>query len=368
MHRRSLHLLLFSFLALHASFIKTEETLADIFIPVHLDYLYALVDAHPERQEELDHMFTIEKTLNIKNVANKKVLAFSLFWKAVFLTHEQPFITKETIFKSNRTQLKKNMKKGGKKPVRTFYDKYVRPLFEQIKTAKKVYPGWIPRVYLAKDLELLAPLFVALDCEVIIMACSSARAAPGTMWRFLVFDDPQVDAVYVRDADSHKAQFDGDFGLAPLIKKWINDTATAGFFRLRDMRLLSSQTFKIQKPSPHAYSTILAGCFGGKKVDWINMAKAMKGFILHRQLLAERPLSAEEPPEIKHPFGFGAPFPVYGFDETFLKHVLYFAAADRDQLTLISTDSRALHGKKAAFYRWFALDLAYTKNKTYGPF
>ena len=57
------------------------------------------------------------------------------------------------------------------------------------------------------------------------------------------------------------------------------------------------------------YSPILAGCFGGKKVDWIDMEKAMKGFILHRTLFPDEARHKEDTVLQRHPYGYGNRFP-----------------------------------------------------------
>ena len=174
-------------------FMAARETFADLFKPIGLDYLYMLVDDHAEQKKELDHHFNVEKVYNLKNMPEKEVMSFSLFWKSVFVSGKQPVVNKETIFQTNK-------KEGEKK---TFYDIYVQPLLEQLHAYKEFYPDWIARVYLAHDLKPLVPLLVEADAEVFLMSSSSVNAAPGTMWRFLAFDDPQISAVYVRDADLH---------------------------------------------------------------------------------------------------------------------------------------------------------------------
>ena len=108
----------------------------------------------------------------------------------------------------------------------------------------------------------------------------------------------------------------------------------------------------------------MAGCFGGKKVDWINMEKALKGFIIHRKLFTDEPRHPKDKATYDHPYGIGNVFPNYGIDERFLKHVLYFAAADRGQLTLISTASKKQRKKRIRKDTEGYMDLEYTKFKT----
>ena len=177
------------------------ETFADIFKPLEPQYLYNLVDDHPESQSELNEMFRIESTHNIKE-RSKNVIAYSLFWKSPLISKLQPKVSPTEIHSKGLALKNKN---------RSFFELYVKPLLEQLKTYDKFYPGWVARVYLAHDLAFLLPEFLKHDAEVFIMASNSIAAAPGSMWRFLVFDDPLVQAAYIRDADMHGARCDGDF-------------------------------------------------------------------------------------------------------------------------------------------------------------
>ncbi len=330
------------------------ETFEDRFRPFTLDYLYGLFDSQKEKQPELDNLFRVKKLYNVKPLFKKKVMSYSLFWKAPLGTMNQPIVNKDTIYARSSS-----IKQG-----RSFYAHYVQPLLHQLKTFKIHYPGWIARIYLAGDLEFLMQQFVDLDAEVFLMASDSIAAAPGSMWRFLVFDDPMVFAAQIRDADYSDNRFDGDYRHAPRIVSWFDSSNTRGFFRLRDVRHLSS----IILPRTKRYSPIAAGGFGGKNVRWIDMEKAMKGFILHRMMHLDEPRHQEDLAFPDHPYGFGNRFPDYGFDERFLKHVLYFAAVGRDELTLISTDEPQRYLPETPLNECIALDLSYCKQKTFGPF
>lgn len=325
--------------------INSKETFENLFKPIRLNYLYKLFDSHPEMKEELDHMFKIEKVYHLKDTPNKKIISYSLFWKATNLAMPQPVVNKNTIHE----------KKHGVKKNSTFYATYVHPLLNQLKVYKKDFPDWTARLYLANDLQFLLPLFLDLEVEIFVMASSSVRASPGAMWRFLALDDPQANVVYVRDADEDN--------FCSEVLEWVNTPGTIGFFRLRDVRLLSSKV-----PPIKDYSPILAGCFGTKNVHWVDMEKAMKGFILHRMLFPDEIRHSIDLSYRDHPYGFGNRFPDYGFDERFLKHVIYFEAVSREQLTLLSIDKKELRGTKLKLHPWIQLDLKFTKYKAFGPY
>lgn len=333
---------LFSFI--HAK----RETFADVFKPLKVEYLYQLLDKHPEMRDKLDDMFRIKKKYNEKRKGNKKVISYSLFWKAPLASQKPPIVNKRTIYSKSATV----------KRVESFYNMYAVPLMQQLKNFKKFYPDWIARVYLSADLEFLIPKLSGPDVEIFVMGSNSIAAAPGAMWRFLVFDDPRVKVAYVKDADKSLERLDGNFIKAKMVQKWAKSKKTRGFFRLRDMNYVAS----VAIPRNKWYSPISASCFGAKKVDWINMEKAMKGYILHRILFPDELRHRKDIVFDGHPYGFGNEFPSYGFDERFLKHVLYFEAAHRDELTLILT------GKKLNKFppaNWVRLDLDYTKNKIF---
>ena len=322
--------------------IFTEESFADYFKPIALDYLYKLYADNGHRRAELDHLFKVDKIYNLQEGTQKKIISYSLFWKATYVSNPQQMVNEQTVYEKN-----KYIKMNG-----SFFETYVQPLIEQLKIYKKPFPGWTARLYLAHDLLFLLPQFINLDVEIFVMASNSERAAPGTMWRFLAFDDPNVSAVYVRDAD-----WDNFGGPLTEIKKWIESSETTGFFRLRDT-ILPRYT--------SSYSPIAAGCFGGKKIQWLEMEKAMKGFILHRLLYPNEPRhELDKPFELVHPYGFGNRFPDYGFDERFLKHVIYFEALARDQLTIIAAED--LYARNDDLHPWVKADYSYVRHKIVFP-
>lgn len=321
------------------------DTFADIFKPIKLEYLYNLVDKHQDKQDELDAMFKIKKKYNVKKQKNKRVLAYSLFWKAPLAHATSP----QTINGDTIHQAASTIKGGG-----SFYSKYVGPLIKQLRIFRHFFPGWIARVYLAEDLEFLLPMLIKPDVEVFVMASNSLAASPGAMWRFLVLDDPDVRVAYIRDADKLPKHLNGDFAYNKHILRWINDQTTKGFFRARDFGRQATRRIINAK----YYSPIVASSFGAKDVHWIKMKKAMQGYILHRTLFPHEPRHPRDVAVYRHPYGFGNEFPSYGFDERFLKHVIYFEAVERKELATISTDR-----SKADSHSWIKLDMKYIRDK-----
>ncbi len=238
----------------------------------------------------------------------------------------QPIVTNKSIYQKSPA-----IKYGS-----SFYVIYVKPLIKQLKLFKKLYPEeWTARVYLAADLEFLVPQLLLPGVEVYVMHSKSLAAAPGSLWRFLVFQDKTVKAAYVKDADGGSARWDGDFSMTNKVLKWIYSPKTKGFFRVRDLNYYVTAWRSRNKHYSRYYSPISAASFGGKNFHWLNIEKAMKGFILHRILFPHEKRHSYDFSSKKHPYGFGNDYMGYGFDERFLKRVIYFAAADRNELTLL---------------------------------
>jgi hypothetical protein len=328
-----------------------KETFADIVKPIKPEYLYKLYDKHKGMHTLLDTMFSVKRCYNVKRCRHKRIMSYSLFWKAPYIHMTQPEVSSNTIYQACQTV------KGGE----SFYSVYVEPLIDQLSQFKRFYPGWTARVYLSSDLEFLVPKLTAKNVEIFVMHHNSIAAAPGSMWRFLVFDDPSVDIAYVKDADKIWERLDGNFSQAEHIHAWINSSETKGFFRLRDLHFAARRWI----PKFGWYSPISASSFGAKRVDWINMEKAMKGYILHRLLFPAEKRHPQDCALVNHPYGFGHEFPNYGFDESFLKHVLYFAAADRNELVLLPTGRLVRKGKNLPANSLPLLDLEYTKFATF---
>lgn len=337
---------IFAVLALFGSRMR-PETFADAFKPLRLPYLYKLFDKHQEKHKELNAMFAIKRKYNVKNVRQKRVIAYSLFCKGPRLKDRNPSVSPQKIHVPS-----KSIKKGG-----SFYDIYVRPLIRQLRVFRRFFPGWIARVYLASDLAFLVPKLLLPNVEVFLMESTSLAAAPGSLWRFLVFDDPSVSIGYIRDADFLAARLNGDFKQSRKINAWARSHFAKGFFRLRDF----GHDATVRIGNMGYYSPIVASAFGAKKVRWLRMEKAIKGFILHRMLFQDENRHAYDVSTRRHPYGFGNRFPDYGFDERFLKHVIYFEAVDRHQLTTLVSDHNGLRDPQA--HEWIKLDLRYLRAK-----
>jgi hypothetical protein len=277
----------------------------EVFKPLTVDYLYSLYDANPECQEELDNYFKIEKKWNEKKAS--KVVAYSLFWS------QNETASYENIFKKRTFKGKES----------SFFEHYVKPLMSSARYFKEHERKTVVRIYLSQDLKCLIPYLDAANVEIFLMACSSIGHSPGAMWRFLVFGDADIKMACIHDADDYENE--------RYIRKandWLSEKQSKGFYRLYNQK-------GKEDLNTVNYSPILAGRFGAKNWRFFDIEKAMKGYILHRTLYLDEPRHPRDVPIGTHIYGWGNQFPSYGFDERFLKHVLFYYAADSGQLTTV---------------------------------
>ncbi|MGU7816127.1 tetratricopeptide repeat protein [Burkholderia sp. AW49-1] len=81
--------------------------------------------------------------------------------------------------------------------------RYCETAVMNARVAHALYPAWTCRVYLDASVpEHVQRRLRDAGAELVAMDHDERRAMPGTLWRFLVMDDPGVDRFIVRDADS----------------------------------------------------------------------------------------------------------------------------------------------------------------------
>jgi hypothetical protein len=282
-----------------------SELIEDVFTPISYEYLCHLYNEHPESHERLSSLFRIKEKINEQS--KKKLVVYSLFWKP------QIFVNEGTIYEIKRWKNK----------TCSFFEKYVQPIICSIKYFQNNEQDTAIRIYLAYDLKFLIPQLSSPNVEIFLMELSSSGHSPGAMWRFLSLSEAGSKYISIRDSDDEVSQ-----SVEAKINQWFHDHNTSGFYRLGSYKL--KESFK-----EALYSPIQAGRFGAKNLTGIDIEKAIKGFILHRELY---PFEKRHPRDIaypEHPQGWGNMMPSYGFDERFLKHVIYYKAVDGCQLTTL---------------------------------
>jgi hypothetical protein len=94
--------------------------------------------------------------------------------------------------------------------------------------ARELFPVWTCRVYLDDSVpDHVQTRLRAAGADVIQVDEQTRRTLPGTMWRFLVMDDPTVDRFLLRDADSLLSERE-----AAAVAEWIDSGQL--FHHMRD--------------------------------------------------------------------------------------------------------------------------------------
>ncbi|WP_416191718.1 tetratricopeptide repeat protein [Neisseria sp. CCUG12390] len=93
---------------------------------------------------------------------------------------------------------------------------YIEPAVLNTELAPEIYPGWVCRFYVDDSVPESALKRMAQNGAEIIRVNGEQAQWPGTLWRFLAIDDPEVSYVIFRDADSVIAQRE-----AQAVAQWI---------------------------------------------------------------------------------------------------------------------------------------------------
>ena len=156
--------------------------------------------------------------------------------------------------------------------------------------------------------------------NIYLMKSESIGAQPGMLWRFMDITNKSYNTVFIADIDEHWNW----------VKIWdVNNNAKLSTCKPSDVIICTNPI------SPaYNFATIIGSHVMVKpnKFDY-DIVDVMKGFI---SLCAKReksinpycfddnePITLWNYPIEKHEFGWGRKITVYGFDELFLKHVVY---------------------------------------------
>ena len=283
--------------------------------PVSVQFLEAYVRGETEG-DSVSSYFSISKVVNARpNIVN--AISVSLFCKDANAT-DTDSLTPPNVEGS------------------PWHDKYMKSLTSNIPNifSDPIFSScWKLRIYIANDLyqqsslikKLLHPLV-----ELVVMTTSSVGAGPGMMWRFLACGDKDLELVYIMDIDedmSSKSIYLSTFLKQPdkiLMKQ------SGGVGRISD-----------PNPSDCCNSTFIIGSFSiwRPKLLVIDVKHMMEAFIRYRMAVSftDTPwaYASSEYRNIwnsavhGHANGWGNHWFVYGFDERFLAHVLFYYVAAR---------------------------------------
>ena len=180
-------------------------------------------------------------------------------------------------------------------------------------------------LYLANDLKIYIPELSKYSfLNIYLMKSESIGAQPGMLWRFINYNNKLYNSVFVADIDEN-----WDW-----IKSWQNEHTNYKLCTLRPSDVIIS---KDPYTPSYNFSTIIGShvMVNPNKFNY-EILDVLKGFI---SLCKKRektdkpncfqdddPITFWNQPVHDHKFGWGRIITKYGFDELFLKHVIYYDA------------------------------------------
>jgi hypothetical protein len=131
--------------------------------------------------------------------------------------------------------------------------KYTGGAVRNAELALEIYPGWICRYYVGKDVpvDIIEKLMAFENTEIYIMN-ESGGVALGTFWRFYAASDLDVDVIISRDTDSRL-----NVREKSAVDEW----------------LASDKDFHIMRDHPYHNVPILAGMWGVRNGLLLDMAE-----------------------------------------------------------------------------------------------
>lgn len=135
---------------------------------------------------------------------------------------------------------------------------YIEPAVINTEIAAEIYPGWQCRFYVDASVPASALQRLQNNGAEIISVTAEQSQWPGTMWRFLVLDDPQAAYIIFRDADSVISQRE-----AQAVAEWIN----------------SGEYFHTIRDAGTHTELILAGLWGARGGAVNDMEGKMRGYL-----------------------------------------------------------------------------------------
>jgi hypothetical protein len=197
------------------------------------------------------------------------------------------------------------------------------------------FPEWKLRVYVERDLgdRLFAVLASHPQVELFRMSINSVGAGPGSLWRFLALADRTLEIVLATDIDEPLG------GKVDCIRSFEMDSWSS-IGRIGGFVSGGKYLVDPNQSTAKNYATMLGSRVMSRpaRCDF-DLAAAMRGFMAYRRYMSmtDRPWSYSEDdrpsvynrPISAHVHGWGSHWYMYGFDERFLKHVVYYHFADR---------------------------------------
>ena len=300
-------------------FSVNEIELDKCYPPVTIDFL----KKYENNEDEISDYFKINKIIN--PLPDKtKVISCSLFCKNVNIYYENELPEPDSSIESK------------------WYKKYMGVFLntlDEFEKSELLNNGWKIRIYLANDLEnTYINLLYRPYVEIYIMKSSSIGAQPGTLWRYLVYSDNSIDMAAIIDIDE---TLDNIYKLINIFDEYPNHLLIKQY----------ETSVQINKDLDNINNAIIRG--GGHiirpKLFNLNIADIMASFIRYRMDVSKSStpnLYGELDKEnicnksiSKHIYGWGNHWFMYGFDERFLKHVIFYYIVEKGGIvTLYQTE------------------------------
>lgn len=135
---------------------------------------------------------------------------------------------------------------------------YVEPAVINTQIVQTIYPNWICRFYVDESVNEDVIQRLKENNAEIILVSEEDKKLPGTMWRFLAMDDPNVHYILFRDADSVISQRE-----AKAVQEWVE----------------SGKRFHTMRDSGSHTELMLAGLWGAIAGSVPNMREKMEQYV-----------------------------------------------------------------------------------------
>jgi len=288
------------------------EEYDNMYSIINLDFLKQFIESNIDEDEKYDitELFDIDEIYNPRK--EKNCISVSLFAQNV--NNVEPSMDCPD-YKDKNSH---------------WYNKYYKQLIQFIKdfNCLPFYNSYKIRLYLENQLLCFADELLSLSprLEIYYMKHNSIGAQPGMLWRFMTFDDVELDIVFASDIDVCL-----DDHISNKLRPFIQSTKTLG--RLHGY----SHDYRIDKTDPDSPLNY-AVCLGSmiamrpKQLD-ICIKDIMIQYILYRRFRSKSEKPWEEftdkdterfnKPIGNHVNGWGGIWSMYGFDEKLFKHTIF---------------------------------------------
>ena len=290
---------------------KYENMYDKMYSIIDIDYLQKFVEKiKNNKKAEISALFEIEEIINPTNKPN--CISLCLFCRNV--SNKEGSTENSLDYKCSESK---------------WHDKYYKSLHRFIEdfNTSKYFSTFKIRLYLENQLSCFINELSSKsrNIEICLMKQNSIGAQPGMLWRFLSFDDKNLDVVYSSDIDIKFSE------ITNKLDAFINSKKAMG-------RYLSycSDDFRINynDENPLNYAVCLGSCIAMRpKLLDINIKTIIINYILYRHFRYRTSKPSEEfdhkdtskynRPVGDHIYGWGGYWTMYGFDEKVWKHTIF---------------------------------------------